>query len=156
MVTDRQPAGAGGFTLIEMMVALAILLVGVSALMSALTSGVDLRRSSDARLEASMLAEEAFRRVQTESMRRKPDGQSALDLGVMPFTDQETPGFPGMHWSAVFVDEPTRPDIVLVRIEVKWQEKGDEVEQDFQRVLTRSEPMGVRVARFRTDNALAR
>jgi prepilin-type N-terminal cleavage/methylation domain-containing protein len=55
---------AAGFTLVEMLAALGILLFGVTALIGALSSSVAQRRTTDARLEAAALCEVALHRLQ--------------------------------------------------------------------------------------------
>jgi prepilin-type N-terminal cleavage/methylation domain-containing protein len=149
-------APAGGFTLIEMLAALGILLVGITALIGALSSSVAQRRTTDARLEAQALCEHAILRIQEECVRRRADGESDLDLEIATLPDQQAPGFPGMTWSATAVLDEARPDIWLVRLKVRWLEEGEDVFEEFLRVLPRQLPLGQRVRRFREDHSAVR
>src|SRR5204863_5215179 len=63
----------GGFTLIEMLMALMILLLGVTSLLGAMSSSVAQRRTADARHELTAMCEAALLRVQNEAV-RAPDG----------------------------------------------------------------------------------
>lgn len=90
----------GGFTLAEMLAALAILLFGVTALLGALSSSISQRRSTDARHELTALCELAMHRVRYEAIRSTNGDSSPFDLEFVPLVDQEVPGFPGMSWSA--------------------------------------------------------
>ena len=138
---------SSGFTLIEMMVALAILLVGFLSLLAAMTAGAGLRRGADARIEASLLAEEVLHRLRSESF-ATADGASVLE--TEPKELQGTAeNFPGMRWTTSFKKAEERPDLVLATVTVRWMEEGDFVQQEFNALLPRQEPLGVRVERFR-------
>lgn len=142
-------AGAAGFTLAEMLAALGILLFGVTALIGALGSSIAQRRTTDARLEAVALCDQALHRLQYEAVRRSAASDSDLDLELAPLADQTAAGFPGMTWSARPILDPDRPDVWLVQLEVRWLEEGDEVTEVFHRILPRQLPLGPRVLRFR-------
>jgi len=146
-------ASARGFTLAEMLAALGILLVGITALIGALSASVAQRRTTDARLESAALCEAAILRIQHEAMRRRANAESDLDLEIVALQDQTAPGFPGMTWSASAVVDETRPDVWLVRLKVRWLEEGEDVFEEFLRVLPRSLPLGQRVRRFREEQA---
>ncbi|MBX3464480.1 MAG: type II secretion system protein [Planctomycetes bacterium] len=140
-----------GFTLAEMLAALGILLFGVTALIGALSSSVAQRRTTDARLEATALCELALHRLQYEAVRRAASAATDLDLEFAPLQDQSATGFPGMTWSAAAITDPDRPDVWLVRLEVRWLESGESVAEVFHRVLPRQLPLGTRVLRFRDE-----
>lgn len=149
---DAGQAAAAGFTLAEMLAALAILLIGVTALLGALSSSVAQRRTTDARLASAALVEHALHRVQHEAVRPKADGASDLDLEVVSLDKQESPGFPGMTWSATAVVDDKRPDLWLVQLRVRWLEQDEDVVEEFWRVLPRQLPLGQRVRRFRDES----
>ncbi|MEO6594463.1 MAG: type II secretion system protein [Planctomycetota bacterium] len=139
---------SAGFTLVEMLAALGILLFGITALIGALTASIAQRRTTDARLETTALCEYAMCRLQQEAIRPRDGSTSDLDLELTPLQDQTAPGFPGMRWSAKMIVDDNRPDIWLVRLEIRWMEEGDDVTEEFLRVLPRQLPLRVRVQRF--------
>ncbi len=145
------PRSERGFTLAEMLAALAILLFGVTALLGSLGSAVAQRRTTDARLASAALCEYALHRVQNEAVRRRADGASDLDLELAPLADQRAPSFPGMTWGAKVTTDDERPDLWLVHISIRWLEQGEEAIQEYQRILPRQLPLGQRVRRFRED-----
>ena len=145
-------ANAHGFTLVEMMAALVILLVGVTALLSAMTASVGQRRTTDARHELTALCENAVHRVLHEAVRSATGSTSPIALDFVPLVDQTTPGFDGMRWSAKAVADESRPELWLVRIEVKWFDAGEEVTAEFLRVVPRQLPLRDRVLTFRGEN----
>lgn len=140
-------ARESGFTLLEMMVALAILLLGFTSLLAAMSAGAGLRRGADARLEAGLLAEEVFHRLRSESFAVAPGGSILeTDPKAMQGTAEH---FGGMRWAVVFTRADERPDLVLATVTVRWMEEGDFVQQEFRTMLARQEPLGARVERFR-------
>jgi type II secretory pathway pseudopilin PulG len=147
--THRPNARAAGFTLVEMLAALGILLFGVTALIGALSSSVAQRRTTDARLETTALCEVALHRLQYEAVRRTADAATDLDLELVPLENQTSPDFPGMTWSATPIVDASRPDVWLIRLEIQWLEEGEQTGEVFFRVLPRQLPLGARVLRFR-------
>jgi prepilin-type N-terminal cleavage/methylation domain-containing protein len=153
MVERRQTAG---FTLIEMMVALGILLVGVTTLLTVLGDSMSLRRTSEGRIAAGLIAEDVLHQIQSQGFQRKPAATSPLDLELRSLDDQPVPGVPGGTWSVAYAEDETRPDIVLATVKVRWLEQGDSVQQEFQAILPKSEPFAARVQRWRQEHRSAR
>lgn len=149
------PRAEGGFTLIEMLAALGILLLGVTAQLGALSATVAQRRTTDARLEATALCDYALQRVQEEAVRRSATAESDLDLEITALEDQTAPEFAGMSWSASATVDDHRPDVWLVSLKVRWLEVGDDVSEEFLRVLPRQLPLSKRVRRFREEQTQA-
>lgn len=147
------PGSQAGFTLAEMLAALGILLVGVTALIGALSSAAGQRRTTDARHEAAALCEQILHRLQHEAIRQRADAETLLDLEVATLEDQRAPGFPGMSWSVTPVLTDERPDVWLLRIRVRWLEEGDDVSEEFLRILPRQLPLGQRVRLARDEPA---
>ncbi|MCA8973759.1 MAG: prepilin-type N-terminal cleavage/methylation domain-containing protein [Planctomycetes bacterium] len=149
MADRRGNPSAAGFTLAEMLAALGILLVGIVALLGALGSSVGQRRTTDARLAATAACDYAVMRVREEATRLTAAAESDLDLELVALQDQSVPGFEGMTWSATTTVDDMRPDIWLVRIEMRWLEEGEDSSEVFLRILPKSLPLGARVRRFR-------
>lgn len=149
---------AGGFTLVEMLAALGILLFGVTALVGSLSSSIAGRRTSEAKLQMSAIADQVVLQLQEQAI--VDDPETGLPR-FLPQQDQPVPGFPGMTWSASAVADPLRPDVWLVRIDVAWPgSEVLEVPEDgavggggdllrFWRVLPRQLPLRERVVAFR-------
>ena len=142
-------APCGGFTLAEMLAALAILLFGVTALLGTLASSISQRRTTDARHELAALCELAMHRVRHESIRSRSGDSSPFELEFVPLLDQPAAGFPGMTWSATATEDENRPELWLVRIQAKWLEEGEPVIAEFLRILPKQLPLRDRVLSFR-------
>jgi prepilin-type N-terminal cleavage/methylation domain-containing protein len=148
---DRTGRTQAGFTLAEMLAALGILLFGVTALLGSLTSSIGQRRTADARHELSALCDAIVHRVVHEQVRAPGGSASPLELELVPLLDQEAAGFPGMRWSCRAVVDEERPELWLLRIEVRWSDAGEDVTAEFLRVVPRQLPLRERVLTFRGD-----
>ena len=146
-----RPGPAAGFTLAEMLAALMILLFGVTALLGSLATSVGQRRTADARHELTALADAIVHRVTQQHVIAPAGSTSPLDLELEPLVDQPAPGFPGMRWSCRAVVDPDRPDLWLLRIEVRWLDANEEVTAELLRVVPRQLPLRERVLTFRGD-----
>lgn len=148
-MVESRSSDCRGFTLAEMLAALTILLFGVTALLGALASSVGQRRTTDARHELVALCDHAVHRIMHEAVRAPDGSESPLDLQFVPLNDQTAPGFPTMRWSAAATVDPERPELWLVRITVRWLDAGEDVQEEFLRVLPRQRPLRDRVVAFR-------
>ncbi len=149
-------SGCAGFTLAEMLAALAILLFGVTALLGGLTTSVGQRRTTDARHELTAACDYAMHRVQNEAIVSRSGSRSPLDLEFTPLVDQPAPGFQGMTWSATAQADDSRPELWLVTLRFRWFDAGEEVTAEFPRILPRELPLRDRVQGFRGDNVPSR
>jgi len=149
----QQPNGRddAGFTLAEMLAALAILMTGITTLLLSLSDSVSLRRSTDMRLAAAQAVEDVLLRVQQTGIRRRADAATDLDLELAVREDYQVPGRPGLAFRVATEPHPHRADLWLVRLEATWLEAGEFMTEEFLRVLPVQLPMGVRVARFREE-----
>jgi len=131
-----------GFTLVEMMLALAILVFGVSALAGSLLTGVGMRRGSEMRFRADALVNQAIHRIQEEEFPRSLDSGEPLQS----FTVEEPPGYSGMEYTVDFVKDLERPGLVLAKIKVSWADQGERMGETFERILVLRVPFSRRVA----------
>jgi prepilin-type N-terminal cleavage/methylation domain-containing protein len=127
-----------GFTLAEMLAALAILLFGVTALLGGLSTSVGQRRTADARLELCAACEYAMHRVQHEAIVAPSGDSSPLALEFRPLVDQPTPGFPGLTWSATAIADETRLMLWLVTLRFRWFDASEEMSTEFVRERVRA------------------
>ncbi|MFK7739319.1 MAG: type II secretion system protein [Planctomycetota bacterium] len=158
--TDPKRARAAhsqaGFTLVEMLAALGILLFASTALLGALSSSVAQRRTTDARHELAALCELAMQRVRQECIQSAEEGASVPTLlDFVPLTEQTVAGFPGMTWSASAVADEDYPLVWLVKIEARWFDEGEESVAEFLRVVPRQLPLRDRVSSFRSVGGTA-
>lgn len=143
--------GAGrtaGFTLVEMLVALAILTLGVTSLLRALSDSVSLRRSADARSRVAESVEDLVHRIAATGIRRRADAESDLDLELALPPAVPVEGFPGLELQATMIANEQRLDVWLLQIDASWVDAGEAMTERFLRVLPRQLPLRARVDRF--------
>jgi type IV pilus assembly protein PilV len=114
-----------GFTLIEVMMALLLLLVGVAGVLS--IQIVSLRATSFSRhaTEATMVAEDKMEELMTRS------GSELLALnGFVDVVNEmavDTPAVDEYTRTITVVDSPFIPGILDVEVKVDWFERGTEI-----------------------------
>ncbi|MFO1051614.1 MAG: type II secretion system protein [Planctomycetota bacterium] len=150
----RDPSGENGFTLLEVLVALGIMTLSLTALLGALSLAVGTRRGAEMRARAVLLAESVLQQVEQTWLAEHPvpeDWQDAKDLVIPPVERSPSPDYPGMQQSVSFVVSPDRPDMVLVKVVVVWRDDGEDDGETFVRILPRAVPLARRVAQRRTS-----
>ena len=126
-MVHRASAARAAFTLLEVVLALGLLAVGATALLTLFSYGALLSDGARTRVEAATALEVAVGRVEESLFPLLPDG------GIGPprvVSDQPLDDFPGMTWSVEA--EPAPVDSVLnpgprlfkVRVAVRWRTDG--------------------------------
>ena len=158
---DSQPrvasAGRGGFTLIEVVMAMFLLLLGMSSILGLLSFGAAMARTAELRSGAAYsiqavladLEESLFPLVRDEA-----GNEVAGD--PIPVVDRPLPGYPGLVYSATARPNPD-PEAVrsdsgapleyLVEVEIAWSSRGARQSRSFQTLLLREVPFGARLRR---------
>jgi prepilin-type N-terminal cleavage/methylation domain-containing protein len=136
------PPEQSGFTLTEMLVALSILMFGLTALAGSMTVGVSQRRGTDMQFQSVNMVDFIVRDLrESYLLAHTPDG------GPLPNIDRaDLPGFPGMKYQVKFVVDPEHSLVVLARIFISWEEQGVRVAEEFQRILIREKPFSHRIS----------
>lgn len=148
--TTRTVRRDAGFTLLEIMVAMGILVFGVTSLIGVLGVGVSTRRTADMRAQAVLIADQALHDVEERFLADAPldpEWQEPEDLAIQPVTVEEIPGHPGLRYTVEFQPDVERPDLVLVTVRVAWLDQGEESGEVFRRILARQVPFSTRVER---------
>lgn len=143
-MVDR-PQVQAGFTLVEMMVALGILVMGMTSLIGLFTAAVSTRYSAELRSRAAAVAEEVLRDIQEDVLARD-DG---LEPEIPSLGPQPVEGMPSMRYRVDFIIDPEQPDLVMAEVRIGWSEQGAQLEQVFRRILPREQPFRERVLRLR-------
>ena len=115
--SSRSKRNEGGFSLIEVMVALLLLLIGISGILTIQLSSMKASAYSRHATEAIILAEDKMEELMTISAATIADGNDTVDSqGV-----DDVAGFYERSW----VVEPTGP-LNTITVQVSWDEKGTE------------------------------
>lgn len=131
-----------GFTLTEMLVALSILIFGLTALAGSMTVGVSQRRGTDMQLRSVNMVDFIVRDLREDYLLAH-----GADSGPLPNIDRaDLADFPGMIYRVKFVSDPVNPLVALARIYISWEEQGERVAEEFQRILIREKPFSHRIS----------
>ncbi|MEM7306029.1 MAG: prepilin-type N-terminal cleavage/methylation domain-containing protein [Planctomycetota bacterium] len=149
----RTPQNRAGFTIVEVVMAMFILLIGMTSILGLLSFGAALSRTAQLRSESSFavdaivadLQETMFPLVETE------DGRQVAGEPV-DVLDQVVPGRPELAYSARAWPEPagdlpTGPVLYRVDIEIRWSSEGATRTRRYQTLLKREVPFGERLRR---------
>ena len=150
-----------GFTIIEVIVALGILLFGMTAVIGMLTFGAALSRTALLRTSASASAQAVVADLEeTLFPLLEPDAANALgsaaasDAGPpVEVEDRALPGMPDVTYSAVATPNPERPLEYRVDVEMSWTSAGVRRAMSFSTILVREVPFGERLRRRFVERA---
>lgn len=138
-----RPKKCGGFTIIEVLVALAILLFGMTAILGLLTFGAGLSRTALLRTSAASISEAVVADLE-ETLFPLVDGDAGEPIEIK---ERRVQGFADLIYSARALANPKRPLEYRVDIEMSWQSGGVRRERRIQTLLLREIPFGERLRR---------
>jgi hypothetical protein len=147
----RRPTGAreAGFTIVEVVLAMFILLIGMTSILGLLSFGAGMARTASLRTGAATsvdavladLEESLFPLVLVEG--REEAGEP------LPVEDRPVPGHDGLVYSATAVpnpDDPRDPPLEYrVDVEISWASSGRRRSRTFTTLLLREVPFGARL-----------
>ena len=142
-----------GFTLTEMLVALSILMFGLTAVAGSISMAVGTRRGSEMQLRAIQMVDRVVQDLRDDYLVRDDLEIGDPETGaLLPRVAVEVPEFPGMKYNVSFSGDPESSRVFLARIQISWLEQGEDVAEVFERVLIREVPFSRRVSRLREAN----
>ncbi|MEZ5962745.1 MAG: hypothetical protein R3F56_02750 [Planctomycetota bacterium] len=161
MATDARLCGRGaaastsaGFTIVELLVAMGILLFGTVSLLGVLGVGVSTHRSAEQHNQAVQLAQRVLQRLEEDVVPKAllaaaAEGPEAeFKLAPVDSTPQDVAFVPGLRYRVEFVQDPERPTVALATVRVLWLEQGEAQAVEFQRILVSHVPFSQRIARL--------
>lgn len=144
---DRQ----GGFTLVEMLVAMGILVLGFTTLIGLLSIGVSTRRTAERRNQAVQAVDGVLLAVREKITTAAPPPEGAEGEPELIVLDR-VPGHERLRAVATITSDEADPTLLLLEIRISWVEEGTVVGEEFHRVITMNEPFSVRAARARSKS----
>lgn len=141
---DPRRAERSGFTLIEVLLALAILLFGMSAVLGLFTFGAALSRSAHLRTVGSSVTAAVLADLEETLFPLDAEGEAGEPR---PIQDRSVPGSPELVYSARATPNPDRPLEYKVELRMRWSSAGVEREKVFTTLLLRQIPFGERLRR---------
>ena len=128
-----------GFTLLEVVVALAILTMGITSAMGLFTAATAAHKRAIDRTHAAAIAEHVFADVESALER----GVSPEELLLEPPLGEIQKNWPGYQVELTFFQFASGgEDEIILEVRVYWRFRGQEREEAFRQIITRS--LGVR------------
>jgi prepilin-type N-terminal cleavage/methylation domain-containing protein len=135
-----------GFTILEVLVALAILLFGMTSILGLLTYGTALSKTAQLKTSAASAAQAVIADLE-ESMFPEVDGQAGEPRAIV---ERAVRGVEGLVYSAEARPNPDRTDEYRVDVAMSWSAQGVRREKRFTTLLYREIPFGERLRRRAT------
>jgi len=151
----RTPRGSArdGFTLVEVVMAMFILLIGMTSVLGLLTFGAAMARTAELRSESAFAVEAIVADLQETlfPLEVTEDGREVAGEPV-DIVDRTVPGRPELTYTARALPEPgssdaERPALYRVDIEIRWTSEGAARTRTYQTLLVREVPFGERMRR---------
>jgi prepilin-type N-terminal cleavage/methylation domain-containing protein len=141
-----------GFTIIEVLVALAILVFGMTAIIGMLTFGAALTRTALLRTSAAAASQAVVADLEETLFPPAPAGAASSDSegetgAPLEVKDRPLPSMPDVVYSARAEENPSRPLEYRVDIEMSWKAAGVRRATSFSTILVREISFGERLRR---------
>lgn len=137
-------ARTAGFTILEVVLAMGILVIGMTVLLSLFTFGAALSRSAEMRTTAATAVDAVLVDLSETFFPLLPDGT----VGPPPKIEaRPLAAAPGVVYSAVPTENPDRPGEFRVDVEMWWQGSGVRRGKSFTTILLQEIPFGERMRR---------
>jgi len=144
--STRGPRAArAGFTVLEVLLAMMILLIGTTAILSMLTFGASLARTAQLRAASAAEIEAVCADLEESFFPLLPDGTVGEPT---PIENRPVPGSPEVLYSARATPNPDRSEEYRVDVELSWKSAGVQRTHRFTTILLREIPFGERMRRL--------
>ncbi len=136
-------ARRSGFTILEVVLAMGILVLGASAILGMLTFGAALTRTAQLRAAAASATESVLADLE-RALFPYQDGELGEPVELV---DRPVPGAEFVVYSAKARPNPAEPRQYRVDVQMSWSTAGVRRTQDFSLLLLRELPFGERLRR---------
>ncbi len=140
-------ARRSGFTIVEVVLAMFVLLIGMTSILGLLSFGAALARTASLRSGAANAIEAIV--ADLEENLFPPVEIDELEVAGEPraISDQPVPGHEGLRYSARATPHPGQALEYRVDIEITWSTSQGKRSKSFQTLLLREVPFGERLRR---------
>lgn len=140
------PSARAGFTLIEVVLAMFVLLIGMTSILGLLSFGAALSRTASLRSGAANSIESVVADLEETlfPLELDPDGDEVAGE-PRDVTARALPGHPGLTYTTRSTPNPDNPLEYRVDVEVSWAVGGTTRSKRFTTLLLREVPFGERL-----------
>ena len=133
-----------GFTILEVVLAMGVLVIGMTVLLSLFTFGAALSRSAEMRTSAATAVDAVLADLGETLFPLLPDGSVGAPA---PIEERSLASAPGVVYSASAKENPDRPGEFRVDVDMWWQGAGVRRGKKFTTILLQEIPFGERMRR---------
>ncbi len=138
----------GGFTLLEVLLAMVLLFVGMASILGLLSFGAGLARTAELRGASAEAIESVLTDLEERLFPLERDASGADVVGEpRERVDVPVPGHPGLSYSTRSTPNPENPLEYRVDVEIRWSVGGSTRTKSFTTLLLRQIPFGERLRR---------
>jgi len=135
-----------GFTLVEVVLAMFVLMLGMTSILGLLSFGAALSRTAALRSGAANAIEAVVTDLEESLFPLELDDDGDEVAGEpIDVKDKEVPGYPGLIYSTTSVQNPENPLEYRVDVDVQWAVGGTTRSKTFTTLLLREVPFGERL-----------
>jgi len=144
-----QKSHKDGFTIVEVVLAMGILLIGAAAILSMLTFGASLTRAAQLRTAAATAVEAVRADLEANMFPYDPtlDGEEGEIGPPQTFVDRAVPGLSQVVYSATPIQNPDLPREYRVDVDITWTTGGVERNKQITWIMLREISFGERLRR---------
>ena len=144
MSASARRCAAAGFTILEVVLAMGILAVGTTVVLSLLTFGAVLSKSAALATASATAIDAVVADLEEQLFPLAEDGTVGEPAAIV---ERPVPGAPGVVYSASASPNPERPLEYRVDVELSWNTGGVRRAHSFRTILLREIPFGERMRR---------
>lgn len=147
-MSARPTLRRGGFTLLEVLLAMVLLFVGMASILGLLSFGAGLARTAELRGASAESIESVLTDLEERlfPLERTEDGAEVVGT-PRDRVDEPVPGHPGLTYSTRSTPNPENPLEYRVDVEIRWSVSGTARTKSFTTLLLRQIPFGERLRR---------
>ena len=151
-IRTRARPSLEGFTILEVVLAMGILVLGMTVVLSLLTFGAALSRTAALRTSAAVAIDAVVADLEESLFPIDASGEVGEPVAI---TQREVPSAPGVVYSVVATPNPARPVEYRVDIDLSWKSSGVQRSRRFTTILLREIPFGERMRREFVERSLS-
>jgi general secretion pathway protein I len=145
-VTRHRCAAHAGFTLVEVVLAMFVLLLGMTSILGLLSFGAALARTASLRTGAANAIEAVVTDLEETLFPLQLDERGDEVVGApVDAADRPVPGYPGLTYSTTSTPNPENPLEYRVDVDIRWAVSGTTRSKSFTTLLLREVPFGERL-----------
>ena len=133
-----------GFTILEVILAMGILVIGMTSVLTLFTFGAALARAAELRSASSGIVEAVVADLEEGFFPLDQNGEAGLPVAIL---ERPVPGVPTAVYSATPTVNPDDPLEYRVDVEISWTSKGVRRARNFTIILLREVPFDERLRR---------